>query len=481
MTNGETLFQALGDVREDLVAESAAPPAARRRTWLRWSVAAAACVCLLAGLGSLAAEAQAYQEAVAFFEENGLTPEGLSRSEIKAVYRDITTERFTYEKTAYVVANSAGGAVDGFELYQNLGEPGSAADLQAVFERIRARKQSGVHYEICYFSEPVGDPAEGLTRERSEFAKYDGETCLWSVPLGFDYAADWTAVTDGFLLWGHNLTSSSSERTYARLCKIGPEGELLWKQTMFHGFDDEYIAAVLENDDGSYAVISRGDLHYLVLSQYDAAGRELSCCRSEVGNLGIWNAARLGEDYIVLLGNNSLGQEQIVKLARDGTLSDAFSYGAADCDYHIQSMAEFGGKLYLSGYATPKAPEAEYHSRRDEIRTVLDVIFERGGWEIESAELVKLLRDSYTAVLLVCDPGAGTPETFYTVPGCMGAGLTADGRLQWDVERFTDAYFSPATSAFSIASSCQVTRYTFDADGMLQGRAQTGEETAYYR
>ena len=30
-----------------------------------------------------------------FFETNGLSTDGLSRSDVKAVYRDITTQRFT--------------------------------------------------------------------------------------------------------------------------------------------------------------------------------------------------------------------------------------------------------------------------------------------------------------------------------------------------------------------------------------------------
>jgi hypothetical protein len=67
----------------------------------------AACLALFIVIGStavaLAVEAKEYNAAVAFFESNGLSTDGLSRSDVKAVYRDITTQRFTYGKTADVI------------------------------------------------------------------------------------------------------------------------------------------------------------------------------------------------------------------------------------------------------------------------------------------------------------------------------------------------------------------------------------------
>ena len=59
--------------------------------------------------------------------------------------------------------------------------------------------------------------------------------------------------------------------------------------------------------DGTWAVISRGDLEYLCLSQYDISGNELSFRKTKVGVKGIWNAARLGDGYLVQLGVYTAG------------------------------------------------------------------------------------------------------------------------------------------------------------------------------
>ncbi|RAZ51439.1 hypothetical protein DK853_46530, partial [Klebsiella oxytoca] len=74
-------------------------PVGRRRApaYRKW-LALAACLALTVSLAGVAfaAEAREYGAAVAFFDENGLSTEGLSRSDVKAVYRDITSQHFTY-------------------------------------------------------------------------------------------------------------------------------------------------------------------------------------------------------------------------------------------------------------------------------------------------------------------------------------------------------------------------------------------------
>jgi hypothetical protein len=94
-----------------------------------------------------------------------------------------------------------------------------------------------------------------------------------------------------------------------------------------------------------------------------------------------------------------------------------------------------------------------------------------------------MMRDNYTALLLVCDPDGGQPETFYQVEGSLGGKLSVSerGELLWDVESFTSTFFSPATSAFSIGGTCQVYRYTFDGSGTLVSQVKTDETTVYRR
>ena len=111
--------------------EAAGEPAERccaPRRRLKPALAAGLALLLLAGGFSgyaFAAEVKEYRAAVAFFAENALSAEGLTRGEIKNVYRDITTGKFSYEKTAEVIAKSVGG----YELFQQEPTPEAVEGL----------------------------------------------------------------------------------------------------------------------------------------------------------------------------------------------------------------------------------------------------------------------------------------------------------------------------------------------------------------
>lgn len=75
-----------------------------RRVVLTLAACAAAICIILFGAIGLAAEVNEYQTAIAYFSENGLPTDGLSRKEIKTVYTDIITGSFTHPKTAGVLA-----------------------------------------------------------------------------------------------------------------------------------------------------------------------------------------------------------------------------------------------------------------------------------------------------------------------------------------------------------------------------------------
>ena len=252
-----------------------------------------------------------------------------------------------------------------------------------------------------------------------------------------------------------------------------------------NGFEDEYIGEILENADGSYAVISRGDFKYFCLSQYTSDGKETYFKKTEVGNYGIWNAARLGDGYIVQLGSHMTNEySKIIKVDYEGNITESFSYGGKDAYYSITDMIEYNGNIYLSAYSVPKlADEDQSAGGRYEIAAVLNYLFDNGIWEISSEELTPMVRDNYTAMLLVCDPTTGTPQEFYSVKGSLGGelSLSDSGMLLWDVESITTTFFSPATSSFTIGGTSYVFRYTFDAIGELVSQEKTGEVVDYRR
>jgi hypothetical protein len=462
----ESISQSFGHVKR-----SEKPP---RR--LRWG-AIAACLALIVMIGStafaVAAEAAEYNNAVAFFEENGLSTVGLSRSEVKNVYRDITQKKFSYDKTAEVLRHS----VPGREISQR--EP-APEEIEALWEWMNSISEKGICFRIDW--QCAYDEAQGCeVHDKSILECYEDGELLWSAEFEGVWIDDYAHTGEGTVLWGHNEITASYDTVYSWIALVDEEGSIAWQRRLTHGFKNEYVVSVLPNGDGTWAVISRGDLQYICLSCYDAAGKELSFHKTEMGNYGIRNAARLGDGYIIQLWNRFSGDTALLyKMDREGNLTDSFSYEEDDCDYYITDMVEFEGQVYLSAYAVPKQQDP---GGRDEIANILAYIFSEGGWEIAGEELTPIVRDNYTAMLLICDAEEGTPKNFYSAKGSLGGKLSVNtsGQLEWEVESITSTFFSPATSSFSIGGNCAVFRYTFDAEGNLAGHTDTGSIVPYRR
>ena len=467
--------------------EKACPKrAGRRRVRSRQRLGlAAACLALAVALAgaAYAAEAREYGAAVRFFDENGLSTEGLSREDVKAVYRDIITQRFSYDKTAQVIERS----VPGVEIDQRQPDPEELAQLWNSKDPGK-NPAASPFAELDYRFEYVERMDEELgfkVFDKCYLDHYEDGVRVWRAEFDQFCVTDWTPVSGGTAVWGETYTWSSEQPAYPWVARVDEAGDILWQRRLDHGFRREYVAQVVDNGDGTWAVISRGDFEYLCLSRFDADGNELSSHQTQVGNYGIWNAVRLGEGYLVQLGSYTEGEyARLVKLDREGNISDSFTYEGKDCCYFIKDMAEFNGRVYLSAYATPKLADGEGDAGgRYEIADILNYLFDNELLGISSEELTPMVRDNYTAVLLLCGPEGGQPETFYSVKGSLGGNLAVNGagELVWDVESVADTFFSPATSSFTIGGTSQVFRYAFDGTGALVRQEDTGETVPYRR
>ena len=451
---------------------------------VRWK-AAAVCAALAAVLGSAAfayaAEAREYRSAVTFFEENGLSMQGLSRSEVKAVYRDITENRFSYGRTADVIRKAA----PGWEIEQAAPSPDELSELwdRNFGAGTGARASDGAAYRVFHIDyDYVYDERKGFeVLEKSVLECSRDGAMLWTAEFTDFFLQSWTQIGAGTAVWGFSESRTLGEPSYGWIACVDDEGNILWQLRLDHGFRHEIVAAVLDNGDGTWAVFSRGDGKHLCLSCIGADGTERRFRQTEVGNLGIWNAARLGDGYIVQLGNlTSRDTALLYRMDREGNVLDSYSYEADDCDYYLTDMIAYGGQIYLSAYAVPKQND---EGGRHEIADILDAVFSEGRLDISGEELTPLVRANYTAVLLLCDPDGGVPQTFYSVKGSLGGRLSVNeaGELEWDAESIVSTFFSPATSAFTVGGTCRVFRYTFDEAGVLTGRTDTGETVPYWR
>ncbi|HAN21905.1 MAG: hypothetical protein A2Y15_06135 [Clostridiales bacterium GWF2_36_10] len=450
----------------------------------------AACLALLLMLGGfsgyfIAVEAKEYNEAVTFFNEYGLSIDGLSRSEIKNIYQDITTGKFAYGKTAEVIEKNVGG----YEIFQNAPTPedlenlwnykmGYSNDLHYIINSSNNKDES-YKYEYVYSA----DTSLGFdTLDKTVIIKLVEGKEVWTAEFKNFIVEDYLISENSVVLYGVTSTWSSTQTTHGRIAMLSADGKILWDKTTSNDFDNEYIASILYEDNG-IAVFSRGDLKYLCLSKYDMNGNVISFIKNEVGNFGIRNVAKLGDGYIAQLGNQTTG-ESLVKINADGSLSDSFTYTSDEEEYFITDIIEFGGNVYLSSYSVPKLDDGESTAGgRYDIAAILNYIFDNEYFEISNEELTKLVRDNFTAVLLVCNPESGLPQEFYSVKGSLGGKLAMNdtGMLLWNVESITDTFFSPMTSSFTIGGASYVYRYTFDVTGKIISQEKTGEVLNFIR
>lgn len=472
----------------------AAKPVTKKERFIqsprRIAVALAASLALLVctGFGSYAyaEEVKEYNAAVQFFNENGLSTDGLSRREIKAVYRDITTESFTYSKTAEVIRQSlSSGQVGGYEIWQDAPTP---EDVEKLWND---KNYDGwfvpyVKDTYQFHTELVENDHGQVIESKDYIEKYDGNTALWRAYLPF-WWGDYYEVADGLIVFGHDTSHNSGKaETDGWIAKISHDGTILWINQLENGFDREYTEGVLVNADGSYTLFSRGDSQYLCVSRYTPDGVRTLFKQTDLGPHSVGHVANFGDSYLLQISGGDENEfARFIQVDQQGNVIGGFSYKDTKNCYVIKDMTEWGGKVYVSAYATPKLGEDERtYGGRTEIARILKYASEQKKVDIPSEDLTPVVRDNYAAVLLVCDPNVGGKiQVFYTIPGSLGADLiiSDDGRLIWETESITTTFFSPATSSFTIGGVCHIYQYAFDADGALVGRGKTDTTTNFRR
>lgn len=467
-------------------ADIAAKNATRKKRFMKkpLSLAAAVAACLVllisVGLGgyAYAEETREYSAALQFFRENCLPTEGLTRGEIKAVYRDITAEAFTYSKTAEVIKNSLSAEqIAGYEIWQDTPSP----EEIAKFWKDRDESRTFVFCEPDTYRfglDPIWND-EGVWIDKICYVeKYEGDTVVWRTNLPF-WMGDYCEVPGGVILFGR-------EAPDAWIAKLSENGTVLWIHHLENGFYKEVPRGVLLNGDGSYTLFSSGDNRYLCVSRYTAEGKRTLYQETNLGAHTVNHIAHYDGGYLLEVSSKEETEfARFVQLDAEGNVCGGFSYKDEESRYVIKDMTEWGGKVYISAYAVPHLEKnGTYWSSRSEIGRILDYVFSLEGRDISSEELTPLLRDNYTAVLLVSDPADhGKIEVFYSIPGSLGADLilSDDGRLIWETESIVSTIFSPATSSFTIGGVSSVYQYAFDGEGKLLGYGQTDRFTDYRR
>lgn len=418
-------------------------------------LAAAACVALLlsagAGVYAYAAAKREYQNALTFFYEQNLSTEGLTKNEIKEVYRDFYSHSFTSDLTTDVLLNSRSDMVRGFEI------TGDNAEWDTTLpETALSDYKTPVYYEYENLYTPIEGTYDPRTQaydenfDKSVFIKYRNGEKVWEVIFtdinlnGF--YGDPESETEPVLLYGIQQTDSEFLSPSAIVVLLDADGNILWKTPQNNGTSD-VIYEALRNPDGSYTTFSRcfianeGSDHICV-NKFSKDGTPVFAKVLDIKDRTIEHVALTESGYLVSLSSYIVADfSHVLKLDFDGNLVGDFRYESDDCDFYISDFCELNGAVYLSGYTTPKAPKKVVaYSRRDIFMLNMELA---DGVVRSDAELLSMFRDNFTAVLLVCEPDSGTPKEFYSVAGSLGDEVYITGdSVCWFTKDIIDSSYS---------------------------------------
>lgn len=421
------------------------------------------------------AEVTEYQDATTFFEEYGLSTDGLTRAEIKKVYKDITTGSFTYGKTIEVM-NTISMEMNFVEL-----ETIDPDALKTLWHTINAQNRlpgaemnTGIRY---MFSDPF-------------FQKYNGEELCWEAKVDIYRNRQYITFTDGVLVTG------TDENNGLRVVLLNESGNIKWK----YQSDESFRSPAVAISDGFIHIIGHEYFENqtkLILLRLDLDGNVLSEESSIVEEcIHIQSIAVTQDHYAIKVYHNET--VSVMGLSFEGELLHNTIFQIDNREGTIHDVLYHNGRLYVSAtfMTTPNDvfyPEI-YRPMATPLYTTLIDLYEKGygiGEEIiryEEGEEYKaycqrfteLFRTQHTASLFVLD-ASGSVENVYTVDGSLGASLSEseDGKLLWQINRIdlvkpTDPWFS--VGGTSIYTTQFVLRFHA---GMLSGKTEVGSELVH--
>ena len=442
----------------------------------------AACIALLAGIlvSCYVAEQNEYDSAVKFFDLNELDAGDMTRSDIKRVYRDITTERFELDQSAALLIKDADGNIEegNFKISAGNTDTVKGAEISIMNNTLPDMGEIGsLNLGVPIFKGHGEIPDGTAYTSGDEMQKYVDSETVWLTKLSRFYGNFYVAG-DKILIWTEYIYDDVHDYMHTSVALIDDkDGSVLWEKTLDSSYHfDEYGQAAL-TDDGRIAVLTMAtddrfsDDKYLVFRELNSRGEVVT--EYEQPNDGIvfiyrliplsdgWLAEAGCEKMLSSSKQYSAVATRFIKLGYDGRIVSEWSLG----DYSYEDIAgikEYGGKLYLS-----------VQSRAEESALNESVDYEHIPKEMESFsdgftdELRDAARKDFSSVLYVIDPKTNKPEEFYTVGGTMAGdfGVDEDGDLVWHVGRIVKCGWAPYMNSFQYYGLTRRYDYTFSGDG----------------
>lgn len=457
-----------------------------RRTLTAVAACLAAAVCVGAGIGGYAfsVEAAEYKAATEFFDEYNLSTEGLTRAEVKNVYRDITSQTFSYSSTAEVIKNSVyEGDIEGYAISAD--SPESVAEFWN--NNMDYDSQNGESFELL--------SGENTGVDSDEFIKYNGESEEWRVTFdAMQTFYDWTNVNGGYILYGRTLYTWQSEL----LAFVENDGQVRYiKEYDFIQISDAcgHIDAVFQNKDGTITVISsaldsdigKELVSYLGITVIDTEGNVVSSNATEIDWVAIKNVTRVDDGYLLQVSDDSDDNRNVIlKVDNDGNYVTCFELNESDSVYKVTDITEVGGNVYISSYVVPEKT-ADFAFCNTYMPESAKSKLTKSEISISDEEILAKAKENYTAMLLICDPESGKVNEFYSVDGAIGAkiGVTERGEIVWDVKNIGEISVRNYFERYEMSAACSVSRYIISGNGEVSSVENTNKfsrhTNTYYR
>ena len=437
-------------------------------------------VILIAGVSAgCAYESKTYNDAFKYFNEHNISIEGLSRSDIKKVYKDIINGTFSFKKTFEVIENHVGG----FEI-----------DMSALTpEELKERWKDSTGINYINPSEDVNNVKYVILANvrfddkhqptidfnSSSFRKVvDGET-EWEISLDI-FIHGYVETNDGILLY------SNSSGTFV---KINTYGEILWKKALPE--ETESVLTVV-SDDETYAVFSRrnrfmaesdnGDTIYV--TKYNKDGDRISRVSNAIQStyFNIGQAMKLGDKYVLHFKpaapeyfdfEGTHGTIYFAKFSEEGKFIGYSSCRDKETNYKIVDMFEYEGKLYISAnsFSSPIIMDftaSELEERKETVDYKYSSSFKLDPYDIY--DITPEFRSDYSATLLVLDLSKLEVKEFLSVKGSLAGGLikNSNGELAWYTNNIYQAYATFSSNSYIFSGTGGVTVYNIDQTGVLK-------------
>ena len=229
----------------------AAKRADHRRIFL-----AAACIALVS---CYVAEKVEYDSAVKFFNLNEFDTDGMSRDDIKRVWRDFTTERFSYDESYQLLENSRDvttvrGADISILNSTNNHLSFSDTDLWSRVSRRGADYLTNCDVGSGYDS----DDKYQTYYENAYIEKYVDGAAVWEAKFKRPFYINGYTVRDGrVLVWGDDMYDTRDCLIHTAVALLDDaDGTILWEQTLDSEYSfDEYAEAAF-GEYGRIAVLT---------------------------------------------------------------------------------------------------------------------------------------------------------------------------------------------------------------------------------